>query len=120
MDKQFYKRATIASFLTWALAVVLTMTALAAPAKFKSATSSIVASDTALSFGGAYSHWVVKTSVGASDVYLDMNNGTATSADFLLDGGGGLSSLAGAPAITGFHYLGTGTTGKISWQAWND
>lgn len=83
-------------------------------------TANIAASDTAITFGGTFSHVIIKTSSSAAIIYVDPNNNTATSADFQIDPGGGFSfgMSNNLPGITGFHYLGASATGTISWMAW--
>jgi hypothetical protein len=88
------------------------------------ATINIAAGDQTVSFNGKFSHVQISTSPGASTVYINPNNVTASSADYALTtsatiGGYLQYGLAGQmSAQTGFHYFGAGTTGTLSWIAY--
>jgi hypothetical protein len=84
------------------------------------ATANIAATDTAITFGGSFSHIIIKTSTSAAIIYVDPNNNTATTADFQIDPGSSVAlGLNGnMAATTGFHYIGASATGTISWVAW--
>jgi hypothetical protein len=107
--------SVVAAFMISILGICLS--AHATPPKFQFGKASIAASDTAISFGGTFKNYEIHTSVGASDTYIDWNNGTATNADWLLPGGAGVS-VSDGPAITGVHWFGGGSTGTIHWRAW--
>jgi hypothetical protein len=86
---------------------------------FTCANYSIVASDTAISFSDAPTSVSIILSSGSSDVYINWNNTTATTSTgtgTMLLSGGSTYTYTGPP-IAGFHYIGAGTTGKISINA---
>lgn len=125
-DLKYEKRALEDVLLLLIFSVVIAFTmamsvvciaAHATPPKFQFGKANIAAADTAISFGGTFKNYEIHTSVGASDTYIDWNNGTATNADWLLPGGAGVS-VSDGPAITGVHWFGGGSTGTIHWRAW--
>ncbi len=114
-------RRLLSYFILLGIVVIATISSALAVIVGQTGTSSIAASDTAISFGGTFQHVIIKTSTGAAIVYIDINNNTATSANFQLDPGAGLSLGMGPgnmPGMTGFHYIGASAAGTISWVVW--
>lgn len=87
-----------------------------AQASIVNVTAAIANIDTTIAFGITATHAIIKTDSGASNIFVDLANGTATTADFKIDGGGALT-YTGA-GITGFHYIGSSASGNISYLAW--
>lgn len=87
-----------------------------AQASIVNVTAAVANVDTTIAFGASFTHAIIKTDTGASAIFVDLANGTATTADFKVDGGGALT-YTGAP-ITGFHYIGSSASGNISYLAW--
>jgi len=83
---------------------------------FTNTTANIAASDTAVTLSVPSGHIRIQLSSGSAIVYLDLNNGTATSADYAIPSGG--SFEYNGRAIEGFHVLGASATGTISIAAW--
>lgn len=114
------KRA-LSCFVLFIVVVLTTIAPTLAVIIGQSGTSNIAASDTAITFGSTFQHVIIKTSSSAAIVYVDINNNTATSADFQLDPGSGLGlGLGGTNMVgmSGFHYIGASATGTISWIGW--
>ena len=83
-----------------------------AQASITNTTAAVLDVDTTVTLAAASTHVTVKTDTGAAAIFIDLAGGTATSADFKIDGGGGYTYV-GAP-ISSFHYIGASATGNIS------
>lgn len=105
-----------------ALTLLLTL-ALSLPAKAQepiylaagnitNSNSNIAAGDQTITFTKPSSAVTIILSSGSSDIYLNLNNTTATTSHALIPGGTSYTYV-GFP-ISGFHYYGGGTTGTIS------
>lgn len=87
-----------------------------AQASITNTTASIAASDTTVTLAAASRHVIIKSDVGAAAIYVDLANGTATTADFKIDPAGSVTYEG--PAISSFHYIGASAAGNISVLAW--
>lgn len=87
-----------------------------AQASIVNTTAAIAAADTAVALGTACRHVIIKSDVGAAAIYVDLANGTATTADFKIDPGGSIYYYG--QAISSFHYIGASAAGNISVLAW--
>jgi hypothetical protein len=83
---------------------------------FTNTTASVANSDTTITLTKASRHVIIKTDPAAAIIYVDLNSGTATTADFRIEPGGALT-YEGEPVAT-FHYIGATATGTISVMAW--
>lgn len=83
---------------------------------FSNATTNVANTSTTITLDKAARHVVIKTDPAAAVIYVDLDNGTATSADFRIDPGAGFM-YEGKP-ITTFKYIGASAAGTISVAAW--
>lgn len=89
------------------------ITASVAQASITNTTASVANSSTTITLAAASRHIIVKTDPAAAIVYVDLANGTATSADFRIEPGGALA-VDLSTGITAFKYIGASATGTIS------
>lgn len=86
-------------------------------AQVTSVTGNVPNSSTTITLTHASTHLVIKTDPAAAVVYVDLNNGTATNADFRIDPGAGLA-LDFLPSFSAIKILGASATGTYSVAAW--
>lgn len=114
------KRKIVSTLIALVFAFVCTTSVKAAAPLCVQGTVNIAAVDTAIVFGGLFSHIIIKTSTNAAIAYIDLNNNTATTADFQIDPGGSYQyGFDGdGTAAPGFHYIGATATGTLSYTAY--
>lgn len=81
-----------------------------------SITQNVAAVDTAIVMVAPSSHVIVTTSPAAAAVSVNLNNGTATAANYTINPGTTLT-YNGRPLV-GIHYIGASATGTISVAGW--
>lgn len=99
------------------LPVTLSGSAPVTQAQITSLTASVPNASTTVTLTHASTHLIIKTDPSAAILYVNLTNGTATTANFRIDPGAGLS-LDNMPSITAFKILGASATGTYSVAAW--
>jgi hypothetical protein len=79
-------------------------------------TANVANTSTTITLAAASRRIVIKTDPAAAVIYVDLANGTATSADFRIDPGA--SFVYEGEPISTFKYIGASATGTISVAAW--
>lgn len=99
------------------LPVTTTPSTVVTQATITNTTASIENTSTTITLAAASTHLSIKTDPTAAVIYVDLANGTATTADFRIEPGAALT-LDNLPAMTQFKYIGASATGTISICAW--
>jgi len=87
------------------------------PGNFTSVTAAIPASSTVVTLTAPSRHVVIKSDASAAVMYIRLDGGTCTSANFKIDSGGAVA-LDGLPGINSVTILGASATGNYSILAW--
>jgi hypothetical protein len=86
-------------------------------AQVTNATGNVPNTSTAVVMVHASTHLIFKTDPAAAISYVDVANGTATTADFRVEPGGALA-LDNLPSFTQIKIIGASATGTYSVAAW--
>lgn len=86
-------------------------------ANITNATGNVPNTSTTVTLVAASTHLTIKTDPAAAVLYVDVANGTATTADFRIDPGAGMT-WDNLPSMTAIKIIGASATGTYSVTAW--